>query len=83
MLNLEKVKLEASLDSLKIDEKLKGLKWISIKYQKNPMNEVKIINEIIDIIKKYKNRLMFYSDYIFLSALFSKKCNFFYRRKDG
>ena len=28
MLNLEKVKLEAAVDSLKIDEKLKGLKWI-------------------------------------------------------
>ena len=34
MLNLEKVKLETAVDSLKIDEKLKGLKWISIKYQK-------------------------------------------------
>ncbi|MDA9703365.1 hypothetical protein N9U73_00835 [Candidatus Pelagibacter bacterium] len=75
MLNLEKVKLETAVDSLKIDEKLKGLKWISIKYQKNPLNEIKIINEIIDIVKKDKNRLMFYSDYIFLSALLNKDLN--------
>ena len=39
------------------------------------MNEIKIINEIIDIVKKDKNRLMFYSDYIFLSALLNKDLN--------
>ena len=44
MLNLEKVKLEAAVDSLKI-------------------------------VKKDKNRLMFYSDYIFLSALLNKDLN--------
>ena len=45
------------------------------KYQKNPLNEIKIINEIIEIVKKDKNRLMFYSDYIFLSALLNKDLN--------
>ena len=72
MLNLEKVNLDLSIDSLKIDTRLKGLKWITKNYSQEPSKEIEIINNIIKKIKKDENKIMLYSHYLFLSAMIGK-----------
>ena len=69
MLNLEKVDLNIAIDSLEIDARLKGLKWITKNYSKNPVREIEILKEIIKKIKDDKNKVMLYSHYLFLSAI--------------
>ena len=40
------------VDARIIDERLKGLKWITPRYQSDPIYEINLINEIKDIIIK-------------------------------
>tara|TARA_B100000902_G_C27182802_1_gene849813 strand:+ start:210 stop:680 length:471 start_codon:yes stop_codon:yes gene_type:complete len=72
MLNLEKVNLELSIDSKKIDRSLKGLKWITKNYSQDPAREIIFLNKIINLMKEDQNNVMLYSDYLFLSALTNK-----------
>ena len=75
MLNLEKVNLNIAIDSLEIDARLKGLKWVTKNYSKNPAGEIKIIKDIIKRIKNDKDKVMLYSHYLFLSALIGEDLN--------
>jgi hypothetical protein len=75
MLNLEKINLDISVDSIEIDRRLKGLKWITKNYSKNPAKEIVIIKDIIEKIKEDQNKIMLYSHYLFLSAITDKDLN--------
>jgi hypothetical protein len=75
MLNLEKVNLNIAIDSLEIDARLKGLKWVTKNYSKNPAGEIKIIKDIIKRIKNDNDKVMLYSHYLFLSALIGEDLN--------
>jgi hypothetical protein len=56
MLNLEKINLDISVDSVEIDARLKGLKWITKNYSKNPAEEIKIVKDIIGQRRKREKR---------------------------
>ena len=75
MLNLEKTNLDIAVDSLEIDARLKGLKWITKNYSKNPTREIEIVKDIIKRIKEDKNKVMLYSHYLFLSAIIGEDLN--------
>ena len=72
MLNLEKVNLKLSIDGGKINDNLKGLKWITKSYKADPAKEIFLINDTINLIQKDQSNIMLYSDYLFLSAITNK-----------
>ena len=48
---MQDVNLSKAVDAKLIDNKLDGLKWISPQFKEDPMNEIKIINEIKTYLK--------------------------------
>ena len=55
-----------------IDEKLKGLKWISCHYPQNTEEEVNNLQEAINIIKKDERTKSIITEYQFISVILSK-----------
>ncbi len=66
---MQDVNLSKAVDAKLIDNKLDGLKWISPQFKEDPMNEIKIINEIKTYLKKDKRKKMVLGNYPFLSAI--------------
>ena len=55
---LEKVNLEKAVDANIIHTKLKGLKWITKTFSKEPNKEIEIILESIDLLKDEKESFL-------------------------
>ena len=55
---LENVNLSKAIDAKNINAKLKGLKWITHLHPNNPEEEVKNLNQAINIFKKDKSKKM-------------------------
>ncbi len=66
---LEKVDLEKAVDANIIDTKLKGLKWITKTFDKEPNKEIEIILESIDLLKNEKGKFSVITDYLFIPAI--------------
>ena len=63
------VNLNNAVDSLVIDQKLQGLKWITHHYPNNPNEEIKNLLEAISEIKKDTRKKMLVTDYQFISVI--------------
>ena len=72
MLNLVKKSLENSIDAEFIHPSLKGLKWVTFEYYKNPKIEMSIIKDSMSIIDQDKSRKMMLSGYLFLSSVINE-----------
>ena len=56
-----------------IDEKLKGLKWITPRYSKEPSKEIKLLTDVKKILlNSHKNKIII-SDYLFFSSILQTK----------
>lgn len=66
---LRDVNLNNAVDSLVIDQKLQGLKWITHHYPNNPNEEIKNLLEAISEIKKDTRKKMLVTDYQFISVI--------------
>ena len=66
---LEKVNLENAVDANIIHTKLKGLKWITKTFSKEPNKEIEIILESIDLLKDEKGKFSVITDYLFIPAV--------------
>jgi len=75
MLNLEKKSLENSIDAEFIHPSLKGLKWVTFEYYKNPKIEMSIIKDSMNIIDQDKSRKMMLSGYLFFSSIINENLN--------
>ena len=70
---LRNVDLNRSVDASKLDDKLKGLKWITYNYPEDPEEEIGNLVEIIDLIKRDKRKKMIVTDYQFITVILSTK----------
>ena len=71
---LRDVNLEKAIPAEKIDNKMKGLKWITPQFPKDPSEEIVNILEIKKILDKEENFILM-SNYTFLSVVLDKKTN--------
>lgn len=67
-MDLKNVNLLNAVDGELIDKNLKGVQWITMFYPKNPMIEVDIIKNAIEIINKDEKKKMIITDYQFISV---------------
>ena len=56
-----------------LDERLKGLNWITPHYPKNPLKEINILIDTKNILIEKKNEKIIITDYQFLSSLIDNK----------
>lgn len=71
---LRNVNLEKAIPAEKINEKLKGLKWITPQFPTDPSKEIENIIEIRNILEKEDNFILM-SNYTFFSTILGKKTN--------
>lgn len=67
-MDLNNVDLSKAVDGSEIDDKLKGVKWITMFYPNNPMEEIKNIKLAVKILKSDTNKKMLITDYQFISV---------------
>ena len=67
--DLRKVDISQAIDAKKIDLKLKNLKWITPQYPNNPNEEILLLNNAIEYIKKDNSKKIIVTDYQFISVI--------------
>ena len=75
---LNNVNFELALNAKKIDDKFKGLKWITPTFNKNPDEEIILINEIKNYLIADNRNKMVMTNYSFFSSILKKKFFFYY-----
>ena len=70
-MDLEKINLENAINAKILDERFDKLKWITNVYPENPKQEIKQLNEAMEIIKNDKRNKVLVTDYQFISVLLS------------
>jgi hypothetical protein len=70
-MDLDKANMKKAIPAKVFDEKLKGLKWITLYNLDNPQKEISKLKEAIDIIKKDSRKKMIVTDYQFISVILS------------
>ena len=74
-MDLQNVNLKTSIKGALLDTKLKGLKWITPEFSKNPEEEIKLISEALQHIKNQKKEKMVITQYQFFSILLEENLN--------
>ena len=69
---LKNVDFKIAVDAKKIDNKFSGLKWITPQFKKNPEKEIKIINNIANVLKNDKRKKMLITNYPFFSIVLNQ-----------
>ena len=68
---LEKVDLNKAIDAQILSQDLKGLRWITYNYPKNPEVEIENLLKVIAILKKDDSRKVLITNYQFLAPILS------------
>ena len=66
---LQNINFNKTVDAKIIHKKLNGLKWITPQFKNDPLKEIKIINDIKDILIQDKRKKMVLGNYSFLSVI--------------
>ncbi len=66
---LRHINLNNAIDSAVLDNKLKGLRWITHHYPNNPSNEINFLLSSMEEIKKDKRKKMLVTDYQFIPVI--------------
>ena len=72
---LRNVNLNNAIDSVVLDKKLRGLKWITHHYPNNPNDEINYLLDSIKEISKDHRKKMLVTDYQFISLVLGTKDN--------
>jgi len=67
--------LSKAVDSSIIHKKLSGLKWITINFKDNPLEEALLLRESIILLGNEKKKIMLITNYQFFSAVLNKNFN--------
>ena len=70
---LKNVDFEFAIDAKKINIKLSGLNWITPQFNKNPTEEINIINRIESLLKRDSRNKMVITNYPFFSIILNQK----------
>ena len=74
-MDLQNVNLDNHIDAGFIDKKFNNLKWITVKFKENHKEELNLIKEAANYIKKEKKSKMLLTDYQFFSFLLEENLN--------
>jgi len=74
-MDLQHADLSKHVDASLIHKKLNGLKWITPNYKDNPLKEIGLIKDTLQIIKKDKRNKMVITHYQFFSFLLEEDLN--------
>ena len=74
-MDLQHTDLSLALDASLIDRKLDNLQWISPYYSENPEKEIRLLNDIIKVLKKDSREKMVITHYQFLSLILEQDLN--------
>ncbi len=66
---LENIDISKSIDAKMIDEKLKGLKWISYLEPNNPQDEINNLTQAMELFKKEETNKMLITEYQIISPI--------------
>ena len=72
-MELKKIDLNSAIDGKNVDQSLKGLKWITNLYPKNPEKEIELINKTITTLKSENDNFILITHYSFMHNLIGKK----------
>ena len=72
-IELSNVNFNLSESSTQIDDRLKGLKWITPDFSKNPSHEINLLIKTKNILLEKKERKIIVTDYQFFSSLLNNK----------
>ena len=70
---LHNVNFELTVDAKKIHKKLSGLNWITPQFEKNPIEEINIINQIESLLRNDSRNKMLITNYPFFSIILDQK----------
>ncbi len=73
--DLQNVNLDNAVPASLIDKKFNGLKWITPHFPGKPAEEIKQLNEVIELIKLDKESKMVLTHYQFFSLIINEKLN--------
>lgn len=71
-MDLRNVDLNKAIDAGQINNRLSGIKWITIFYPEKPEQEIKKINFAVEILKNDKEKKMIITDYQFISVFLNQ-----------
>jgi len=71
-MDLRTVDLNNAIDAGQINNKLSGIKWITMFYPEKPEQEIKNINFAVNILKNDKEKKMIITDYQFISVFLNE-----------
>ena len=74
-MELKKVNLNSAIDAENIDPSLKGLKWVTYLYPKDPEKEVELINKTITSLKTENNNFILITHYYLCISIGKKSFN--------
>lgn len=74
-MDLQNINLNNALDAKILDEKFKGLKWITPDYAENPRDEILLLKQALLKISKDKRDIIVMSEYQFFSLISKKNLN--------
>ena len=74
-MDLQHANLKNNIDASFLDVKLKGLKWITPSYSKNPKEEIEILKIALKKLKNDKREKMLITHYQFFSLLLEEDLN--------
>jgi len=74
-MDLQKVDLNKSVKADLIDAKLKNLQWITPQFPSNPNKEIKLIKEMIEVLKSDSRKKMIITEYQFFSIILEENLN--------
>ena len=72
---LEKVDISKAVDARILDDKLKGLKWITYLNPNNPKAELENLREVVDILRNEKNKKIIITEYQVISPILDEYDN--------
>jgi len=67
--------LSKAVDASLIHKKLSGLKWITIDFKDNPLQEVLLLKDTVDLLQNERQNIMLITNYQFFSAVLNKNLN--------
>ena len=71
-MDLNSVDISKAVDAKKIDNRLSGIKWISMFYPEQPNKEIENINFAIKVLKNESKKKMLITDYQFISVFLNE-----------
>ena len=72
---LEKVDISKAVDARILDDKLKGLKWITYLNPNNPKAELENLRAVVDILRNEKNKKIIITEYQVISPILDEYDN--------